>query len=139
MTKGSKKLKRVCLDFSGYCLILIGVLVGWLPGPGFVPLSLAGLALLSIHNPWAKRLRHYLEQEGLKLLDRLFPDDKQICRLWDRFNLIILALTIGLVVIWPNLWGWSLAGVTSAANLIIWGRNRRHLERLLKACQRCSK
>ncbi len=37
-------------------LILLGLLTGWLPGPGGIPLTLAGLAVLASEFAWAHRL-----------------------------------------------------------------------------------
>jgi drug/metabolite transporter (DMT)-like permease len=55
-----KHFKRILTDVAGYLLILAGVAFGWLPGPGGIPLVLAGLGLLSINNAWAAKLRDYL-------------------------------------------------------------------------------
>ena len=130
LPKKSSKLKRVCLDFIGYSLILLAVLLGWLPGPGGTPLLLAGLAILSINNSWAQRFRDYLEHHGKKLLDQLFPDDKQISHIWDGVNLV--ALVSGLVVF--SLWQDNVLAVmftsgSLAASVIIWARNKRRFRR----------
>lgn len=71
-----KKLKRFSVDIAGYTLILLGILLGWLPGPGGIPLILAGLGLLSVHNHWAKRILEYIKENGLKVLDYIFPENK---------------------------------------------------------------
>ncbi len=52
-----EKFKRIGIDAAGYVLILLGIAFSPLPGPGGLPLVLAGLGLLSIHNEWARRLR----------------------------------------------------------------------------------
>lgn len=58
------KLKRILTDTAGYLLIVAGIALGWLPGPGGLPLVLAGLGLLSINNDWARRLRDYIVKNG---------------------------------------------------------------------------
>ncbi|TXR57644.1 TIGR02611 family protein [Quadrisphaera setariae] len=40
----------------GVFLILLGAATGWLPGPGGIPLVLAGLAVLASEFAWAHRL-----------------------------------------------------------------------------------
>jgi Putative transmembrane protein (PGPGW) len=40
----------------GGALVVLSVLTGWLPGPGGIPLFLAGLAVLASEFAWARRL-----------------------------------------------------------------------------------
>lgn len=47
---------RNLLVVAGILLIILGVLVGPLPGPGFIPLFIAGLTLLLRYATWSKRL-----------------------------------------------------------------------------------
>ncbi|MGB4800896.1 MAG: PGPGW domain-containing protein [Candidatus Saccharimonadales bacterium] len=65
--------KRILTDLAGYLLLIAALLTGWLPGPGGIPLAVAGLGLLSINNAWAKRLREYLLENGGKFVQLLFP------------------------------------------------------------------
>ena len=62
MRGNHRVLKRYALDAAGYLLILLALAIGWLPGPGGIPLVLIGLYLLSLNNPWAQRLRDKLER-----------------------------------------------------------------------------
>jgi Flp pilus assembly protein TadB len=47
---------RHLLVVAGILLIILGVIVGPLPGPGFIPLFIAGLTLLLRYATWSKRL-----------------------------------------------------------------------------------
>ncbi len=47
---------RVVVACTGVFLILLGAATGWLPGPGGIPLVLAGLAVLASEFVWAHRL-----------------------------------------------------------------------------------
>ena len=139
MRKLPRGLRRVCLDFIGYSLILLAGLVGWLPGPGGIPLAMAGLAILSLNNSWAKKIRFYLQKEGDKLLDKLFPDEEQICRLWDRVNLVALVAAV-LVPLWQqNIFGLAGASILLAVNLVIFWRNRQRFEELVKRLKKRGK
>ena len=62
----------ILVDIAGVALLILALLVGWLPGPLGIPLTLAGLSLLAINHDWAKRLIERIKTEGLKLKDRLF-------------------------------------------------------------------
>lgn len=52
----NKLAKRIALDALGIFLIIIAVPIGWLPGPGGIPLILLGLGLLAKNNRWARNL-----------------------------------------------------------------------------------
>ena len=47
---------RNLLVATGVLLCLVAVIVGPLPGPGFIPLFVAGLTLLLRYAKWSKRL-----------------------------------------------------------------------------------
>lgn len=50
------RVYRVVVACVGVFLILLGLATGWLPGPGGIPLVLAGLAVLASEFAWAHRL-----------------------------------------------------------------------------------
>jgi uncharacterized protein (TIGR02611 family) len=47
---------RIVVGFVGVVLIVAAPLTGWLPGPGGIPLFIAGLAVLASEFEWAQRL-----------------------------------------------------------------------------------
>jgi Flp pilus assembly protein TadB len=47
---------RNLLVATGIMLCIVAVIVGPLPGPGFIPLFVAGLTLLLRYASWSKRL-----------------------------------------------------------------------------------
>ncbi|WP_170131457.1 PGPGW domain-containing protein [Quadrisphaera granulorum] len=53
---GKHRIYRVVVACVGVFLILLGAATGWLPGPGGIPLVLAGLAVLASEFVWAHRL-----------------------------------------------------------------------------------
>jgi hypothetical protein len=52
------RIYRVVVGLVGVLLILLGAATGWLPGPGGIPLVLAGLAVLASEFEWAQGLLH---------------------------------------------------------------------------------
>lgn len=44
----------------GVAMIVASIALGWLPGPGGIPLFLAGVAVLSTQFEWAQRLRRWI-------------------------------------------------------------------------------
>lgn len=126
-------VKRIITDTAGYLLIVGGVALGWLPGPGGIPLILAGLGLLSINNKWAKDLRDYLLKHGGKLVHVLFPDNPVVAFLYDLA--VVLLLVLVSVLAWSHaaIWQISLAIALFFLALFIalmnrdrWGRLRGH-------------
>jgi uncharacterized protein (TIGR02611 family) len=64
---------RLLVGLTGGFLVVLGLATGWLPGPGGIPLVLAGLAVLASEFEWARRLlfwaKHRL-QDGRAWLQR---------------------------------------------------------------------
>lgn len=104
-----KHLKRILTDVAGYLLIIIGVAFGWLPGPGGIPLVLAGLGLLSINNEWASRVRDYLLKHGGKVVQIMFPNNRFVQFIYDFVAIALLALASYLAWQHAAIWQTSLA------------------------------
>lgn len=49
------RIYRVCVALVGSLMMAMSVLLGWLPGPGGIPLFLLGLAVLASEFHWARR------------------------------------------------------------------------------------
>lgn len=124
-----RKGRRIAIDGAGYILILISPLVGLLPGPGGIVVFLAGLGLLSVHNPWAHRLRETTLSHGGKITVFLFPKNPIIEWLYD--GLVVLLLVLASVLIWKHHAIWEISVGVSAffLALFIAATNR---ERLVK-------
>lgn len=94
-----KFLKILITDISGVTLIILSVLLGWIPGPGFVPLFLAGLGLLSINHDWAKKLLVNFKNNGIKILDLFFRDHKGLMIAYD---IAAIGLVVGGVLLFGS-------------------------------------
>jgi hypothetical protein len=122
--------KRIAIDGAGYLLIIAAALTGWLPGPGGIPLFIAGLGLLSINNDWARRLRDYLLQNGGKIVKVIFPTNPVVQWLYDA--IVILLWIVVALLAWRHaaIWQISLAIALFFAALAIALLNRDRLNRL---------
>jgi hypothetical protein len=125
-----KKLKRVGIDAVGYFLILAGAALGWLPGPGGIPLVLAGLGLLSINNDWARRLREYLLKHGGRVATIIFPKNPLVEWIYDA--LVAILLVIVTILAWSHaaVWQVSLATALFFIALTIASLNRDRISKL---------
>lgn len=124
--------KRIATDAAGYFLILAAIATGWLPGPGGIPLAVAGLGLLSINNEWAKRLRTYLLKHGGKVVEFLFPRNKFVEWSYDIIVVLLFVLTTVLEARHAALWQVSLGIAAFFFALFIAVMNRDRLNRLRK-------
>ena len=121
--------KRVAIDGAGYLLIVAAILTGWLPGPGGIPLALAGLGLLSINNACARKIRDYLLHNGGKVVEFMFPKHQLVQWLYD-IVVVLLLVFVG-VLEWQHsaLWQISLGVALFFVALFLALMNRDRLKR----------
>ena len=122
--------KRIITDVAGYLLILGGVAFGWLPGPGGIPLVVAGLGLLSINNEWAARLRDYLLKHGGEFVKVMFPDNKYIQWFYDILVATLLVLVAVLAFNYAALWQITIAIALFFMAIFIAALNRDRYTRI---------
>lgn len=129
---------KIAVDVLGVLLIVLSCLVGWLPGPGGLPIFLAGLALLAKNHSWAKNLLTTVKTRGAKILKTFFKNHPVLVIIYD----IVAILIVILVLVWfykteSFKWLAPILMILSAALVIILGnRNRysaikRKLEKLI--------
>ena len=105
-----KLFKIIITDLAGFGLIVLAVLTDWLPGPGGIPLLLAGIGLLSINHEWARKILHGIKTNGLKFFDKLFVDHPAVKIFYDSLALAMFAFGVYLLV--------KLTGFTQTVSLI---------------------
>ena len=66
--KVPKHIRRPIVLTLGLFFVLLSGAIGWLPGPGGIPIFLLGIAILSTEFHWAERLKrkilHYIHATG---------------------------------------------------------------------------
>ncbi|MBI4427732.1 MAG: PGPGW domain-containing protein [Ignavibacteriales bacterium] len=55
ISQGWRKIRRFVVAVVGTTVLLVGIALIFLPGPAFILIP-AGIAILAIEFPWAKRL-----------------------------------------------------------------------------------
>lgn len=125
-----RNAKRIAIDAAGYLLLVAAITTGWLPGPGGVPLALAGLGLLSINNAWAKRLRAWFLRSGGKIAKLLFPRNPWVEWGYDAVTILLFMLTAVLELRHASIWQMSLGTAAFFIALFITLTNRDRLNRL---------
>ncbi|QQS19928.1 hypothetical protein IPL85_00480 [Candidatus Saccharibacteria bacterium] len=120
--------KRILTDIAGYLLIIASGLTGWLPGPGGIPLLIAGLGLLSINNKWAHDLREYVLNNGGKVIQKLFP--AHAVAQWTYDVVVVAFYGVAAYLAWNHAVWWqvSLAASLFFGATFIALMNRQRLE-----------
>ena len=130
--KFRRKLSIYGLNALGVFLLLLIPFIGPLPGPGGIPLLIAGLKLLSINNTWAQKLQNYIKKKGLGLSDLVFPNTLKAQILWDLGILWGLVSSISLLVIY-DVGGIVILVISTIMTTLgaCWLRNRYRWQRFL--------
>jgi uncharacterized protein (TIGR02611 family) len=62
--------RRVAITIAGVVVVLVGIVLCPLPGPG-VAIIIAGLAILATEYVWARRLLHWVRSKTRQTIDRV--------------------------------------------------------------------
>lgn len=119
-------LKIFATDTLGVLLLLLVPFLGPLPGPGGIPLLLAGFSLLAINHDWADGAVAYVKKHSVSLRDIIFPDVQWIKWSWDVFSIVLLVsgAYFNLVSDHWLLKAMSLGVLASSVTVFILNRNR---------------
>lgn len=85
-----KHFRRIGIDIAGFGLIILSPFAGLLPGPGGLPVFIAGLGILALNYDWAKRLVDNFEQKYNDFVQKHLVNNKKVSRTVDLLSLIIL-------------------------------------------------
>ncbi len=123
---GNSLFKVVLTDAAGVgCLMLVPFL-GPLPGPGGIPLILAGFGLLAVNHDWADDAIHYVKKHSESLQAIIFPDRPLVKAAWDLLALVIFSsgLWVNIVAEHWLLKGLSIGTMAGASTIFMLNRNR---------------
>lgn len=132
MSQVRSKIKRVATDAAGVILILAAIFLGWLPGIGGIPLFIAGLALLSVNNQWAKRWLDYARKHSSRIGDIIFANNPKLLWLNDALTIIFAAISVFLLVKYDGYITRTIAFFVLATSLGLFFGNRKRLQNWLK-------
>lgn len=121
--------RKLATDLAGVGLIILAILTGWIPGPGGVPLFLAGLGLLAINHEWARRWLQHFKTHGLRLAEAFFRDHPVIMAIYDVLAIGLLAVGTLILINLQGLFK-SLAAVSLFLGLGLFLGNRKRLQRI---------
>jgi len=70
--KTAEQARRFLKILFGFTLLLLGVLMVFLPGPGALTIFL-GLGVLAAEFVWARRLLNHIKEQGDRIRQSVFP------------------------------------------------------------------
>ena len=127
--------KILATDALGVLLLLLVPLLGPLPGPGGIPLILAGFSLLAINHDWADGAIAYVKKHSVSLRGIVFPDTPWVKWSWDIVSVVLLISGTYLNVVADHwlLKAMSIGLMTGFTTIFILNRNRINaLDKFLK-------
>jgi uncharacterized protein (TIGR02611 family) len=107
---------RLLVGFLGLLLVCLGFISGPLPGPGGIPLVLAGLAIWSSEFEWAHQLMHWFKAQLVRYRT-LSPHWKIAC--WVIFFACCLLIGFGYLVV-LGLPSWLPDSVARGLEMLPW-------------------
>lgn len=130
------RLKILASDALGVLLLLLVPILGPLPGPGGMPLILAGFSLLAINHDWADDVIAYIKKHSVSLRNIVFPNIGWVKWSWDIFSIVLLTSGAYLNIVVDN---WFLKAVSMglmAGSTTIFIMNRDRIDALNKFLRR---
>lgn len=92
--KSYKRYGKLIL-FDGLAILcFIGVILfGWLPGPGGLPLLLAGLGFLAVNHDWAERWLETAKHKSKSFKSILFPNIAWVRHTYDVIAIVVFSIS----------------------------------------------
>lgn len=119
--------QKIAIDILGVLLIISSGLVGWLPGPGGLPLFLGGLGLLAKNHHWANKLLGHLKVNGNKVIKLVFRDHPLLVIIYDVLASILAILAITYLIKLENYkWLWLIIWVSCLSVGLFLGNRGRY-------------
>jgi hypothetical protein len=119
-------LKVILTDAAAVgCLVLVPI-IGPLPGPGGIPLILAGFGFFAVNHDWADDVVVYIKKHSESLRSVIFPNISWVKWSWDLFAITLL---VGgtILNIYAEFWlfkGLSYGIMASSSTLFMLNRDR---------------
>lgn len=123
--------QRIAIDVAGFGLMIISPLLGWLPGPGGIPLFLAGLGLVSLNHEWAENLLRNFEWRRQELTAKYLMTSARVSHTVDAVCILIVAGGIYLAATQEQFLYKAVGLGSVTLCLIVLISNQRRFERIV--------
>ena len=131
--------KVLATDTLGVLLLLLVPFLGPLPGPGGIPLIIAGFGLLAVNHDWADNAIIYVKRHSESLRAVVFPNIMWVKWSWDLLSILLLSFGTYLNFTAEH---WLIRGISigiMASSTTIFMLNRGRIDWLDKQLRRTGK
>lgn len=94
--------QRIAIDIAGGILIIISPITGVLPGPGGIPIFLAGLGLLATNHEWARRVIETAATSWQQSTAKIFQANPLLSRAIDALFTLVIVAAVTLNIVHDN-------------------------------------
>lgn len=119
------------MDTLGFLLMLISPLFGWLPGPGGIPIFIAGLGLLAINHEWAKRWLKTIKEKGVNVIDAIFVKHPVWEAFYDIMTVIFVVVGVQLLNTYTKNITLTIGILLLLTAFVLFIGNRKRLKRFM--------
>lgn len=123
--------KRILIDIAGFGLMIIAPFLGWLPGPGGIPLFLIGLSLVATNHEWAANLLKDFDKRRVEFTEKYLMTSPRVSLAIDISGILIICATVYLALTAPNFFIRLIGFGISTFTLIVILSNQKRFERFL--------
>jgi hypothetical protein len=102
-------MRRIWVLMAGITLIIVGIIISPLPGPGFTVLGPAGLAVIATEFAWARRLLVYVQKHAITVKQHSDRLGRKTSRWW---------IAPAVIAFWGTVW--LAAEYSPIPRLLVW-------------------
>lgn len=126
-------LVRISIDIAGFSLIITSIVFGWLPGPGGIPLFLAGLGLVALNHEWAENLLKNFDKKRTELTDKYLMTSPRVSLAIDITCLLLMITGVFIALTQTQLLYRGVGIAATSISLIIILSNQKRFERIAQS------
>jgi hypothetical protein len=89
-----QKTRVILIDCLGFTCIIIAPFLGWIPGPGGIPLLILGLGLLSQNHAWAERLLASVKERAGRATSKVAEASPAVRWAIDAGSLVLISIAV---------------------------------------------
>lgn len=119
--------------------MFIAPFLGWLPGPGGIPLFLVGLSLVATNHEWAENILKDFDDKRRVYTDKFLRGNRVQTVMIDLISIILMGLGVYVNIIAEKLWQRGLGACLFTFGLLLIISNQDRIDRFLKRLKRSSK
>lgn len=123
--------KKIIIDIAGFSLMIIAPFLGWLPGPGGIPLFIIGLSLVATNHEWAENLLKDFDDKRRQYTDKFLRGGKVQTVAIDIFCICLIALGIYVNTQTNTLWVRGMTFGAFTLSLILLVSNQDRVDRFI--------